>query len=129
METNGATPRTTTNDNNNSNSATEVTLEELLEYVGISRSQLAKPCSDEHLREIAKKVDNWEMIAPYLGLEVNRIEDLKEDYSKSGLRSYNAFMKWKEKAAFKATYLYLVEEVFLKNGNATLAQFICNLLK
>ena len=108
------------------NSATEVTLSELLGYVGIPASVLTQRCSDQHLQEIARRVKNWEPYAPCLGLGANDIEDLKDEFRKPELRSFNAFQRWKEKAAFKATYLYLVESVFLKCGNATMAEFVCN---
>ena len=109
-------------------STPRVTLSELLEHTGISEDTLRQRCSDEHLRDIAKKVDNWEVYAPYLGFESRDIEDLKEQFKRPELRSSNAFLKWKERAAFKATYHYLVVNVFLKYGNGVLAEFVCNCL-
>lgn len=109
------------------NSAKAVTLQELLNHVKISEERLKEPCSEEHLLEIARNVDNWEIYAPYF-LEFKDIEDLKDKF-KPELQCQKAFFKWQERAAFKATYLYLVESVFLKQGNAKLAVFVCNLVK
>lgn len=109
-------------------SSTSVSLSELLEYVGIPKEALKKRCTGDHLREIAKKMDNWEYYAGHLGLSPADIDDLKEEFKKSGVKKDRALLLWKQKAAFKANYLFLVE-VFLKCDNAEMAEFVCNLCK
>ena len=78
--------------------------------------------------EISRKVSNWEVYAPYLGLS-DDIEALKMDHRTAQIQSRMAFKMWDERAAFKATYLHLVENVFLKCGNAKMATFVCELVK
>ncbi len=98
--------------------------------MGIDRGTLDQQCSQEHLLEIARRVgSNWEIYAPYLGLD-DDIGALKDDHkNKTEIQSVGAFKLWEERRAFKATYLYLVENVFLKRDNASMATFVCKLLK
>ena len=106
-----------------------VTLEELLEHVKIPPAKLNQQPSREHLVDIAKKMSNWESYASYLGLNHGEIDDLKEENKKSVVQGERALFMWQERLAFKATYRFLVEDVFLKGKNAAMAQFICELLK
>ena len=73
-------------------------------------------------------MDNWEYYAGHLGLSPADIDDLKEEFKKSGVKKDRALLLWKQRAAFKANYLFLVE-VFLKCDNAEMAEFVCNLCK
>lgn len=114
---------------NGSTSSSLPSFQEILDYVKISRESLNEPCSEEHILEIAKKVTDWEVYAPYLGLSDADIESLKIDNSKTPTRSLRAFKLWEERAAFKATYLHLAENVFFKYGNAKMATLVCKLAK
>lgn len=78
---------------------------------------------------ICNKVGNWKVYAPYLGLSGADIDVLESNYRRAETQCFRAFKKWKERAAFKATYLYLVDNVFLKYGNAELATYVGSLLK
>ena len=111
-------------------SSTSVTLEDIVEHCKISKDDLDEQCSEEHLLKIAEKVSGkWEVYAPDLGLSDNDIETLRANHSSAPLQSRHAFKLWEERAAFRATYLHLVENVFLKHGNAKMATFVCKLLK
>ncbi len=115
--------------NDSSTSATSVTLPELLRYLKLSQEALEARCSEEHLRDIARKMGDWEYHASYLGLSTADIDDLKEEFRRTGVKKERMLFLWKQRAVFKATYRYLVEDVFLKCGNAEMAEFVCKLLK
>lgn len=111
-----------------SDSSTSVTLSELLDYVELSPSALKKKCTEEHLRDIAREMDNWEYYASNLGLSTGEIDDLKEEFRKTGVKKERCLLIWKQKAGFKANYGYLVN-VFLRCKNAEMAEYVCRLLK
>ena len=114
-----------------SGSDTSVSLQEILDYVKVTREILEEPCTEGHLLEISKKIrGDWEVYAPYLGLSDDDIDALKMDHHQSAeIQSRRAFKLWEERAAFRATYLHLVENVFFKHGNAKMATFVCKLVK
>lgn len=111
-------------------SSTAVTLEDILEHCKIRKGDLDKQCSEEHLLKISERVSSsWELYAPDLGLS-DDIESLRADHSHQTtvIQSRAAFKLWEEREAFRATYLHLVENVFLKHRNAKMATFVCELL-
>ena len=105
-----------------------VTLKELLDHLDLHESQLDQRCTDEHLRDIALHIDKWEVYASYLGLTQADIDGIKEDGRSNAEKKIRALQEWKRKNAFKATFRFLVEDVFLKAENAELAEKVCSLL-
>lgn len=106
-----------------------MTLQQILDHLKIAKETLEEEVDDGHLLEIARKTSNWELYADRLGLSDTDIEGLKRDFNKTELQSRGAFKMWAERKAFMATYLFLVEDVFLKQGNAKMATFVCKLVK
>ena len=109
--------------------STTVSLQDLLEHVGITVDILKQECTKTHLKEISEELDDqWEKYARCL-ITQREIDDIKEENRKVGEQRYKAFLKWKQQKAFKATYFHLVVNVFLKCNNAEMAEFVCKLLK
>ena len=108
-------------------SQTPVTLEKLIDVVGISLIQLDHECSDEHLLSISLFLGPWRTITPHLGLDANDQTAIANDGGSEEERSMKALQRWKEKFAFMATYKKLVE-VLLSIGKANQAQKVCKLL-
>ena len=104
-------------------------MQDLLDNVGITEDTLKQECTKGHLEKISEELgDQWEKYARCL-IAQKEIDDIKEDNKKVGEQRYKALLKWKQQKAFKATYFYLVENVFLKCNNAEMAEFVCKLLK
>lgn len=77
-------------------------LDELLESV--SKKSLDKPCSDEHIVEIASKVTNWRLIAPHLGLTEVDEENIVQNHRDVQLQRREMLRTWQQKFGFRATY-------------------------
>lgn len=95
-------------------------LDDLLKEV--PPAALKRPCTDEHLRNLALSISDWKALAPFLKLdEVD--ESLIEEKSISPLRCRIAVLrKWQEKCALRgrtASYKKLAK-VFWKLGRADL---------
>ena len=54
-----------------------LTLEELLEKMGVSFTQLDETCTREHLQDIALFLESWRTVAPHLGLSKVQIEEVE----------------------------------------------------
>ena len=105
----------------------EVTLDELLEEVGISPFQLDKPCTSEHLQDIALFLESWRTMAPHLGLSKIQVEEVESNGRAETEKRQKILESWKAKFAFKATYIVLVKAL-LKTSKADLAERVCRLL-
>ncbi len=99
-------------------------LDELLE--GISPGKLGRPCTDIHLCEIALRVTNWKLIAPFLDLSQAEIEAIAMNERIVETQRSAMLRKWREKSGRKATYRRLAK-VFYKQQRADLVDEICNL--
>lgn len=105
----------------------EVTLDELLKEVGISPTQLNKPCTREHLQDIVLFLESWRTVARHLGLSKVQVEDVECDASAEKEKRQAFLESWKAKLGFKATYMVIVEAL-LKMGRADQAEQVCRVL-
>jgi len=105
----------------------EVTPDELLKEVGISPTQLNKPCTREHLQDIALFLESWRTVARHLGLSKVQVEDVECDASAEKEKRQAFLESWKAKLGFKATYMVIVEAL-LKMGRADQAEQVCRVL-
>ena len=97
-----------------------ITLDELIEYLGIEEQVLNQRLMDNHLKEVASLLSKCE------DTDIPLLKLSKRDFSSEStiLRSLQA---WKRKYLFRATYKRLVEEL-LSCGNAELAEEVCNII-
>ena len=105
-----------------------ITLEELLEEVGLHCEKLNNSISDDHLRAIAIFLTSWRKVATYLGLSENDLDDVEREEKDEQDKRVKALQKWKGKFGFKATYRMLVE-VLLQLAKADIAEKVLLLLK
>ena len=105
-----------------------VTLDELLQKVGVKATQLDKACSDKHLLKIAQSLESWRQLGCQLELSSAEIETIKGDGGNEPEKRQQMLKAWQKKFAFKATYEVLVEAL-LNIGNAKMAAEVCSLLK
>ncbi len=84
--------------------ATSVTLENLLS--GVPPAALDRPCSDDHLIELALGLSNWKEVAYFLKLRETEIEEVEAGVSAELVRARGLRMlrKWRAKYGEQATY-------------------------
>ena len=83
----------------------------------ISADKLQKTCSNDVLKEFAKKMRSWKDLAPYLGVNEWDLKDLAEMYpGDEDEQKYVALLYWKEIDVNSATYERLVE-CLLRHGH------------
>ena len=107
--------------------ATELpSLEELL--TSVSKKTLEKPCSDEHIVEIAREITNWRLIAPDLGLTAVDEEDIRQNHRDDvPIQRREMLRTWKQKFGSKATYGSLAK-AFYKTKRVDLVEKVIALL-
>ena len=104
-----------------------VTLDELLEEVGVSLTQLDEACTREHLRDIALFLESWRTVAPHLGLSKFQVEEVELDGTEEKEKKQKILESWRAMFAYKVNYRVLVKAL-LKIGRADLAEQVCHLL-
>ena len=104
-----------------------VTLNELLEEVGITHKQLNEKCTNEHLHNIALFLKSWRTLAPPLGLSDSEVEAVERNSHGEEEKKQKFLESWKAKFAFKAKFRVLVQAL-LKIGRADQAEQVCRLL-
>lgn len=103
-----------------------VTLEELVEEVGILEESLDQEIPDDHLRKIAQYLD-WRAAAPHLGLAEPEIEALLQADQSEREKRMNTLLNWRGRLGSQATYRRLVEAL-LSAVRADHAEEVCWLL-
>ena len=74
------------------------------------RCDLNQPCSEVHLAKIAKAIDDWSGISPFLGLSAADEKEIQGSAPASVLTQKIQMMRrWKEKNGAKATYKHLCQ--------------------
>ena len=87
----------------------------------IPPSLLDTPVEDIDIEMLAKKMTEWQELAPYLDLTPAEEREIAEDYAcRFRLQKREALIKWKEKHGRKATYRSLIT-VLCEQGRADLA--------
>ncbi len=91
--------------------------------------QLDQPCSDEHLRDIALSITEWQTIAPFLELSEVDEEEIKCKYPHLLIRqNLGMLRRWRESFGSRATYRKLAE-VFWRVGKVARVEQISTLLE
>ena len=104
-----------------------VTLDEILEEVGVTPSQLDNACTREHLQDVALFLESWRTVAPHLGLSSAKVEEVERDETEEKAKKQKILEAWRAKFTFKAKYRVLVEAL-LKISRADQAVKVCRLL-
>ena len=104
-----------------------ITLEELLEKVGVCPEKLNDCISDDHFLKISMFLTSWRTVAPFLGIKSNHLEDIEQENDEQ-VKRLHVLQKWKGIFGYTATYRKLVE-VLLSLAKADVAEKVCDLLK
>ena len=112
-----------------SNGRTTTELTEYEQQYSVPKGSFDKErCTDEQIREIADRIDNWEDLAPFLELTKTDIQAIRNDHAANDkLQRRAALNKWKQKKGFKATYAALLKAL-LKSERKDLACEVCELV-
>ena len=106
-----------------------VTIDQLVDHVGIRKDLLDKPCSKEHLKTIASILPNWHKYAEALRLPDSQIQDIRLDpLLDTGMKAQKVMKMWHQANSFKATYRLIIE-VCLQQRDVALAKSICEMIK
>lgn len=83
--------------------------------------------SPSHLREVAKRLPNWRLLAPHLHITSEQADEIVDDYpSDLELQSLKCLQKW-SCSHNKATYGTLIKGIH-RIGNTDLIDWMCTLL-
>ena len=102
-------------------------MQDLIDRFNLSEDQLDTEVSDEYLREVARIIDNHEILGYDLGLTKPEMTAVDRDAKPHELKKIETLKRWKEKYAWKATYRKLVEAL-LECHKADCATQVCELL-
>ena len=106
-----------------------VTIDQLVDHVGINKDLLDKPCSMEHLKTIASILPNWHKYAEALRLPDSQIQDIRlHPLLDTGMKAQKVMKMWHQANSFKATYMLIIE-VCLQQRDVALAKSICEMIK
>ena len=100
-------------------------LNQLLKHYGVKKDELSVRCEDIHL--IAQHIEDWEALAPYLGLKErqHRIE-IAHNHLTHALKTVAMLELWAKLNDYEATYLCLIEAC-LKAEDKELCGEICKI--
>ena len=94
----------------------------------LPKERLDSQVSEEHIAEIARQMERWEVYMPYLlGENAKAVEiEIKHNQRNYGLQKREALRKWKQKFGNKATYHQLItvfQQADLATGSSILAEY------
>ncbi len=103
-------------------------LDATLNYHELSREELDVPCTVDHCRELAMKLERWEPLLPYIGLDECDRTAIEKDYSSYEEQRIAVLSKWKRLYGSTATYLKLAKGLE-KIGHFNLVDELCKIYK
>ena len=75
--------------------------------------QLHEVCSEQLLLEFSRNIEDWEMLAPFLGMKDVYHDKFKARYPGVEEQNYQLLLFWKRREGSKAIYCYLLETIIL----------------
>lgn len=106
-----------------------VTIDQLVNIVGISKDLLDDPCSTDHLMKIASLLPNWQKYAESLQLTDSQVQDIKTDpHLDTAMKAQRVMKMWHQANGFKANNRFIVD-VSLQLKDVAVAEKICRMVK
>ena len=106
-----------------------VTIDQLVNIVGISKDLLDQTCSTEHLMKIASRLPNWQKYAESLRLSDSQVQDIKTDpHLDTAMKAQRVLKMWHQANGFKASHRSIVD-VSLQLKHVAFAESICRMVK
>ena len=94
---------------------------------GIREDLLRQPVKDTDIGTIAKKITEWQAMAPFLGLTAEDEEDIEES-GKVKVQRITTLKIWSRKFTDDATYMKLIQ-IFWDQDRLDLAEVVCDVLR
>ena len=102
----------------------------LLSSNGLTCKDGNRECRDDHLLTISMQLEQWELVATWLGLTAAEREAIKGNNQTIEMMRYNTLKKWKSKALLSGTATYRVLlQALLDCGCNDQVKQVCSLLK
>ncbi len=102
----------------------------LLSSNGLTYKDGNRECRDDHILNISMQLEQWELVATWLGLTPAEIEAIKGNNQTIEMMRYKTLKKWKFKALLSGTATYRVLlQALLDCGYNDQAKRVCSLLK
>ncbi len=97
-----------------------------LERSGAPLARLSCSCTDERLATIAEAIDDWETLAPHLGVLKSQQTAIKRDFPGQTVKQKQELLwQWKVQGGIDATYLNLCG-VFWRLEKTNLVDTVCD---
>lgn len=95
----------------------------------VNQAQLEMHVSNYHISEIARDVEDWEELAPYLEISNTALREIKEKYSDQYyFQKCMALETWRSNTRGKTTYKALIE-IFCSEGKVQLAEAVIRIIR
>ena len=75
--------------------------------------QLSKVCSEQLLLEFSRNIKDWEMLAPFLGMQDFYYDEFRTRYPRGEEQKYQLLLFWKRRVGSWAIYSHLLETIIL----------------
>ena len=84
----------------------------------VTDSKLSEVCSEQLLQKFSQHMQNWETLAPFLGMLDFYYDEFTAKYPERNQQNYQLLLFWKRREGSRAIYHHLLETVVL-HGTAT----------
>ena len=92
-----------------------VSLQQVIEKVGINSQVLDRECSERDIVRLAEFCVRWRLIGNHLKLEDTDLDVIENDFKGTELQRLQMLKKWKQKFANRATYRVFIEALVVVN--------------
>ena len=75
--------------------------------------RLNEVCSEQLLLEFSKNIEDWKMLAPFLGMQDFYHDVFRARYPRVKKQNYQLLLFWKRRLGSKAIYFHLLETIIL----------------
>ncbi len=105
-------------------------LSDYVERSGVQLTQLWCPCTDEHLATIAEAIDDWETLAPHLGVLMppQQTHETADYPAQTVKQKQELLWQWKMQDGIDATYVNLCR-VFWRQEKLHLVDKVCDCVR
>ena len=84
----------------------------------VTDSKLSEVCSEQLLQKFSQHMQNWETLAPFLGMPDFYYDEFTARYPERSQQNYQLLLFWKRRVGSRAIYHHLLETIVL-HGTAS----------
>ena len=93
--------------------STPNTLKEILVTHNLDEESLKRKLSDEHRKELARRVNDWKAVGSVVGFTQEQIKTIDDEYASEEQKKTALFVQWTERHGEEASYFKLAEMLFV----------------